>query len=72
MEKSKWKQVSWTDGMETQADYDLEWLYESARRIKKRPDEVTENRFLELVGKRVNDGYAVDHARRWALKELYG
>ena len=40
--------------METQSDYDLDWLYESARRIKKRPDEETEERFLELVGKQLD------------------
>lgn len=67
-----WLQTDWTENMETQADYDLEWLYEAARRIKRRPDEVIEERFLELVGKQVNDGKSVDHARRWALKEIYG
>ena len=68
----KWKQVDWTDSMETQADHDLDWLYESARRIGKRPDEITEERFLELVGKQFSDGMGVAESRRWAFKEIYG
>jgi hypothetical protein len=58
--------------MDTQADYDVDWLYEAARRIGKRPDEAVEERFLELVGKRVNDDFDVASARRWALKQIYG
>ena len=58
--------------METQSDFDLDYLYERARKIKKRPDEATEEKFLELVGKRTNDNVAVDEARRWAFKEIYG
>lgn len=58
--------------MESQADQDIDWLYEKARALKKRPDEATEERFIELVGKRINDGAAVAEARRWALKEIYG
>jgi hypothetical protein len=53
-------------------DFDLDWLYNESRKIGKRPDEGHEERFLELVGKRINDNMSVAEARRRSFIDLYG
>ena len=56
----------------SEEEFDLDWLYEAARKIGKRPDEAQEERFLELVGKRVNDDISIQEARRISLIDIFG
>ena len=52
-------------------DKDIDWLYQTAERLKKRPTEVDEERFCELVAKKTADNMPEMQARREALKEMY-
>lgn len=52
-------------------DKDIEWLYQAAEKIGKRPTEADEERFCELVAKRTADDMPEMQARREALKEMY-
>ena len=56
----------------SEEEFDLDWLYEQARKIGKRPDEAQEERFLELVGKRVNDDISISEARRISFIDIFG
>ena len=50
---------------------DLDYLYMWAAKIGKRPTEDDEYKFVETVGKLVNDGHTEPHARIEAFKRLY-
>ena len=50
---------------------DIDYLYMWAQKIGKRPTEDDEYRFVETVGKLVNDGHTEPHARIEAFKRLY-
>ena len=58
--------------MSLEIESDIDWLYEAARKIGKIPNEDTEERFVELVGKKTNDDVALQPARLWAFREIYG
>ena len=50
---------------------DVDYLYNWAQKIGKRPTEDDEYTFVETIGKLVNDGYSEMYARREAFKRLY-
>jgi hypothetical protein len=50
---------------------DIDYLYLWAEKIGKRPTEDDEERFIETVGKLVDDGYTEMYSRREAFKRIY-
>ena len=50
---------------------DVDYLYNWAHKIGKRPTEDDEYIFVETIGKLVDNGYSEMYARREAFKRLY-
>jgi hypothetical protein len=50
---------------------DIDYLYLWAEKIGKRPTEDDEYKFIETIGKLVNDGYTESFARLESFKRLY-
>lgn len=52
-------------------EFTLNWFYESAGKIRKRPTVEDENNFLQLIEKFVSNGFDKEEARRLAFKRIY-